>query len=156
MAYTVFLSHSSTDAAWVKWIANEAGNIGIKVYIYEHDPQPGHRIAEKIKLRIQQCDALVVLLTANSQFSPYVQQEIGFAEASRKLVIPLVQPKVDRKALAMLEGKEVIHFDFNNPKQGLAALLQYLLRLKEKKEGVQAVLALVGLFVAALTLFGKK
>ena len=81
MAYKIFLSHSGKDGAWIKYIAQRAAAIGVEAYLYEHDPQPGRSIAEKVKQAIAKTDALVVLLTRDGQASTYVQQEIGFAEA---------------------------------------------------------------------------
>ena len=52
MAYKVFLSHSSVDAKWERWIAANAQQVGIEVYLYEHDPQPGRLVADKIEAEI--------------------------------------------------------------------------------------------------------
>jgi hypothetical protein len=109
-----------------------------------------------VKLAIQDSNALVVLLTANSQFSAYVQQEIGFAEASKKLIIPLVQPGVQAASLAMLEGREYVPFDFRNPQQALLTLLSRLQGLKVSKERQDAVLLVVGVIVVAALLLGGE
>lgn len=146
MAYKIFISHSGADRQWVEQIDVIAKNSGIFAYLYEHDPQPGKSIAEKVEQAIRDSDALVVLLTHNSHFSPYVQQEIGFAEAIRKLIIPLVQPGIPERSLAMLEGREYIPFDFYNPQGALLKLLSYLqqqLRLKKAKENEQTILILL-------------
>ena len=152
--YKIFLSHSSYDRLWVDRIANGAKNNGIEVYLYEHDPQPGTAIADKIERNIRGSDALVVLLTQNSRYSPYVQQEIGFAKASGKQVIPLVQSGVGRESLAMLEGTEYIPFDLYNPEEAVSKLLSYVRKLKQNKEGALGIviLGLVGLlFLAGLS-----
>jgi len=73
MAYRVFLSHSGKDGNWIKHIAQQAEGIGVKAYLYEHDSQPGHSIAEKVKQAITNADALVVLLTKHGLGSTYVQ-----------------------------------------------------------------------------------
>ncbi len=157
MAYKVFLSHSSADGDWVRWIATNAKSIGIEVYLYEYNPQPGILVADKIKQAIQNSDALIVLLTFNSQFSSYVQQEIGFAEASRKQIIPLVQPGIQKRALAMLEGREYIFFDFNKPQEALSTLLSYLQKLRKVKENERAILmGLGGLIIVASLLGGGE
>lgn len=156
MSYHVFLSHSSTDAPWVKWIALNAKNIGIEAYLYEHDPHPGTLIADKVKQAIRNSDALIVLLTHNSQFSPYVQQEIGFAEANRKRIIPLVQPGIETRCLAMLEGREYIAFNFHNPQGALSTLLDYLQRLKKGKENEQVALMGLGAIILLALLRGKE
>lgn len=154
MAYSVFLSHSSADSKWVRWIKANAQSIGISVYLYEHDPQPGRLIADKVRAAIQQCDAMVVLLTTSGQSSTYVQQEIGAAKMAKKLIIPLVQPGIDAN-LAMLQGVEYIPFDFHRPQEALKTLLPYLQKLKQTKENQQGVLLGLGSLIL-LGLFSKK
>ncbi|MGH9426947.1 MAG: toll/interleukin-1 receptor domain-containing protein [Terriglobia bacterium] len=157
MAYRVFLSHSSTDARWVKWIAANAQQVGIEVYLYEHDPQPGRLLADKVQAAIQSSDALVVLLTGNSQFSAYVQQEIGAAKALNKPVIPLVQPGINQATLAMLQGVEYIPFDFRNPQAALTTLLQHLQTARLAKERGQAIaVLLIGAIITGALVLGEK
>jgi hypothetical protein len=151
MAYNIFLSHSGVDQRWVQWIADNARSIDINVYMYEHDIQPGTSIATKVQSAIESCQALVVLLTPNGEYSPYVQQEIGFAQAKGKPIIPLVQPGVSPRCLAMLEGVEYISFNPKSPELALSHLLNYLVRLKDARETDQAILLGLGtLFILAL------
>jgi len=151
MAYNIFLSHSEVDQKWVKWIADNARNIDINVYMYEYDIQPGTSIAAKVQSAIENCQALVVLLTPNSEYSPYVQQEIGFAHTKDKPIIPLVQPGVSQRCLAMLTGAEYITFNPNSPESALSQLLGYFKKLKEVRETDQAILMGLGtLFLLAL------
>ncbi|MBI4283102.1 MAG: toll/interleukin-1 receptor domain-containing protein [Chloroflexi bacterium] len=154
MTYNIFLSHSEADKSWVEWIASNAQDMGINVYMYEYDTQAGFSVADKVQSAIENCQALVVLLTPNSEVSPYVQQEIGFAKARGKLVIPLVQPGVSKKCLAMLEGVEYITFDPTEPETALTRLLDYLAKLKESREADH--LALWGLATLALLAFLSK
>jgi hypothetical protein len=77
MSYSVFLSHSGKDVQWAGWVKREAAIVGIDVYLFEHDSQPGRYIAEKVQQAIRFCDAVMVLFTRHSEVSPYVQQEIG-------------------------------------------------------------------------------
>lgn len=156
MSYKVFLSHSAADGAWAKWIAAQAYVAGITVYLYEHDPQPGVSIATKVQQQIRDSDALVVLLTSLGHTSPYVQQEIGFAEAAHLLIIPIVWPGVEARSLAMLQGREYIQFDPKKPTASLPPLLSTLQKQRVNKEAGQALLALVALVLGALALGGKK
>jgi hypothetical protein len=157
VSYRIFMSHSGIDAPWVHWLAGEAKKIGIEPYIYQHDPQPGREITEKIQTAIMQSNAVVVFLTANSQYSPYVQQEIGFAQGKSKLIIPLVQPGIDARVLAMLTGKEYITFDFQHSHAPLQTFLIYLSNLKNRAEEGQrmALFSFATLLILALTSGGK-
>jgi len=156
VSFKVFLSHSGADRPWAEWIARRATQVGIEVYLYEHDPKPGVPIAEKIQGAIQNSDALVVLLTPAGASSAYVQQEVGYASAFQRLVIPLVWPGIQRGSLAMLEGKEWVPFDPSNPDQALFRMLEYMVAVKTKKEAAQALLALGGLIITAFALSGKN
>lgn len=157
MAYKVFFSHSNADGEWAKWIAKSAGGAGIEVYLYEHDPKPGVQIATKVKQAIVDANSVVVLLTPNSSRSPYVQQEIGYAEADHKLIIPLVWTHAQKPNLAMLEGREYVDFDPTNPDVALGVLREYLqLKLKEQQAATGALLGLGALIAAAFLFAGKK
>jgi TIR domain len=156
MAYRIFLSHSAADHPWVDWLGANAGSMGIVTYLYENDPQPGLYVSDKVKAQIAECDALVVLLTVSSQYSPYVQQEIGVAEGRGKLVIPMVQPGVDQRALAMLAGREYIPFDLLNPQAARQTFLDWLNCLSAQKSQEEtnrnlALFGLAGLLLVALS-----
>ena len=156
MPYKIFLSHGKADIDWVNWIKVKTENIGMDVYLFEYDPQPGTYVADKVKQAIQNSDIFVVLLTHESQFSPYVQQEIGFAEASGKQIIPIVQMGIQKQTLAMLEGREYIIFDFYSPENSLSTLLNYLRQLKTVKENEQAILMGIGGIIFLSFVFGGK
>jgi len=155
MSYRVFLSHSGPDRRWAEWIDGRAKQVGIEVYLFEHDPRPGVQLAEKIQVAIRESDALVVLLTPHGASSAYVQQEIGCAINSRRLVIPFVWPQVQERSLAMLQGMEWVAFNPSNPEEALVQTLKYLETLKAKKESAQAVLAIGALIVTAFALSAK-
>ena len=146
------MSHNSADADWVQWLADHAAQIGIEPYLYQHDQQPGRYISEKIQAAITSSNAVVVFLTVKSQYSAYVQQEIGFAEGKGKLIIPLVQPGIEANVLAMLSGREHIPFDFHRPQAALATFLNYLQELKNKEEANQrmALFTFAALLIVAL------
>lgn len=143
MSYRIFMSHSAEDADWIKWISSNVRLLNIDTYLFEHDIQPGNPVADKIQGAIRNCDSMVVFLTVNSRFSPYVQQEIGYAEAFRKPIIPLVQRGLEERSLAMLSGREYIPFDYKNPTASLSKLTIHLQKQKQTKEVGEALTGLV-------------
>ena len=157
MAYMIFLSHSGIDNSLAKWIFTDANKVGVGVYLFEHDSQPGRLLATKVQKAIRGSDAVVALLTRNGQSSPYVQQEIGFADACGKLIVPIVERGVDTRSLAMLTGREYIPFDPDNPIAALKTLLQYLVARKSGKEHNQAIFVVAGfLLFAAVVVSSNK
>jgi hypothetical protein len=152
----IFISHSSKDALWVEWLAKQIRLLGVRPYLAEHDPHAGLNLAAKVQREIAASSAMVVLLTSNSASAPYVHQEIGYALAHSKLVIPLVQEQMGEAALAMLQGLEYIPFDFQRPQLGAARLLQEIQGLLQRWRQQQArdemivVLAVAALLVVAI------
>ncbi len=157
MGTSIFFSHSSHDRQWCEWLAADAEKVDITAYLAEHDPQPGKELADKVKHNIKESNALVALLTDNSVASSYVHQEVGYAIAKNKLVIPLVQPGAPPQ-LAMLQGIEYIEFDFHNPHPGKASFAAELRRLAEqqrKQDDLETLIAL-GVCVALLVLLLRE
>lgn len=160
MQIEIFLSHNSHDSAWCEQLATEAKALGILTYLAERNVQPGADLAEKIQSAIRRCSAFLVLITDNSVNAPYVQQEIGYAIANNKILIPLVQPSIASESLAMLQGKEFISFDFTAPAEGLKNLNVVLTDLVNKqtqreqeqrdKDNALLVMAIAGLVLIAL------
>lgn len=144
MTYEVFFSHNSEDFSWADKIKNEAEKEGIKVYLYEDDPQPGKYVAEKVKETIRRCDSVIFFLTKNSQKSAYVQQEIGFAQALNKLIIPIVDKGANPNSLAMLTGIEYFPFDQSNINITNEKLIPFLLEHKNKVDNPQLSLLQLG------------
>lgn len=130
---TVFFSHSSKDREWVQLVAEQAEAIGVHVYLAEHDVSPGVNLGEKVIAQIRAADAFLVLLTASSRSSPLVQQEIGIASQAEKFIIPLVTPAVLSADLGVLQGKEYIVIDFENPHEALVKLSATLSDLLDRQ-----------------------
>ncbi len=133
MALDIFFSHGTADREWVQRISGSIEGDEVHVYLYERDSRPGYSVTEKLQHAIEVCDIVVVLLTRRSHSSAYVQQEIGFAEGKKKLVIPLVEKGVPKRSLAMLEGREYVPFDRQAIDGCIASLTQYLIKQVEKR-----------------------
>ena len=156
MTYRVFLSHDSSDFGIVQDIIGNAQVIDVEVYAHEHDPQPGRSIAEKVREEIRRSNAVIAVLTEKGVYSNYVQQEMGYAQGRRKLVIPLVEAGVSKTRLAMLEGIEYILLDRKDPAHAMSRLTKRLEGLKAGKESSEAILALAGLGVLVLFALGGR
>jgi TIR domain len=121
-----FLSHSMKDQAVVELLRQQIETLGVDLYLAEHDPRPGTPLADKVIEQIHQCEAMVVLLTEAGATAPFVQQEIGVARGSSKLIVPIVQQGINGNMLAMLTGMERIEVDFARPAEALAVVTSSL------------------------------
>lgn len=118
--------------AAVNLIKGQAMAAGVEVYLAEHDVRAGDRLAGKIMGEIAESDAVVVLLTSNSETAAFVHQEIGVALNAGIPIIPLVQQGLSQRYLAMLSGVEYVEFDPDHPESALRDLTASLTRLSAR------------------------
>jgi nucleoside 2-deoxyribosyltransferase len=118
----VFLSHATADREHVALVQRQIEALGISVYLAEHDPKPGTSIAVKVVEALEQCHAVVVLITTNSVNSAYVQQEVGIARAHGKPIVPIVDKSVDPSSLGILSEVERLELDVHQPAEAMAKM----------------------------------
>lgn len=150
----VFISHSTEDTDIVKTLSSTLQNFGVVCYVAEMNPLPGVDLSQKVKYAIQSSDCLLAILTEGGSRSPWVNQEIAFASAFNKPIIPLVEKGV--KIEGILEGKEFILFDRNNHFDALIKTSSYLSNLKAQKEQRESFNKIVGLAILLWALSSKK
>jgi len=149
MVFKVFISHSMEDA-WIVYELHDLLKInGIEAYVAEWSLAPGVSLSEKIKAAIRECHCFLVLLTRDGTRSQWVHQELGIAEAYKKIIIPLVEKGVELSGL--LEGKEVIYFERSDPSAAIKNATEVIRQLKMKKESGDAM---IGVAAVALGLIG--
>lgn len=71
----VFLSHSSKDKEFVKWIAVDLGNAGHLPWLDEWEIRVGESIPTRVSEGIEQADAVAVVLSNNAVASRWVERE---------------------------------------------------------------------------------
>lgn len=119
----VFLSHATSDVQHTELVRRQIEALGARVYLAEHDPQPGTSLAEKVDAALQRAALVVVLVTSTSVNSNYVQQEIGAARAYRKPIIPIIDSRIAGKIdLGMLAGLEYLELDVSQPAEAMARI----------------------------------
>ncbi|MDZ7292675.1 MAG: toll/interleukin-1 receptor domain-containing protein [candidate division KSB1 bacterium] len=158
MPCKVFISHSTQDQGLVTALANLLVKFGIEVSVAEWYLTPGISIDKKIFEQIENADWVVVLLTNNGIRSSWVQQEIGYALKTGKLLIPIVEKGTKTNALGALQGREYIEYDPLQPQQALLRASEYVKSLKLQKEEQQKNLLIVGGILAFFLLLsgGKR
>lgn len=79
MTVSVFLSHNTKDKSFVKRLARDLDNHGIKYWLDEAEIKVGDSLIEKIRSGIDEVDYVVTILSPNSIASSWVQREIDVA-----------------------------------------------------------------------------
>lgn len=92
---TVFISHSSEDAAQAQRICKHLEDRGISCWIAPRDVRPGRSYGEEIINGIQNANALVLVMTGNANASRPVANEVERAFSNSKLIIPFRLQDVD-------------------------------------------------------------
>ncbi len=98
----------------------------VKVYMFEHDQQPGTMIADKIEKEIKNSSIVLVLLTTNSKDANFVNQEIGCAKGANIPLIALIQSGIDKNKLGFLSGVEYIPFEPSNLDRSISYAQTYI------------------------------
>lgn len=136
-----FLSHSSIDKPFVKKMANELTNYGIKVWLDEWDIQPGGNIVKEINNGLQNSAFVLVFLSSKSIESKWLEEEwtkkvYEEINTEKNSVIPIIIDDFDKERIPIiLKGKKYLSLSEDNLKD-IKALIN-LLR-KTKKEEVEA------------------
>lgn len=100
--YDIFLSHSERDDNLIQMIAYSLKTIGLEIYVEEYETNYGKNLVDSVCEAIDGSTCFLVVLTKQSINSQWVNQEIGYAYAREKPIIPV---KVDKiKILGMIEG----------------------------------------------------
>ena len=144
----VFISYSTKDMDVVYQLRDVLKNNQIGCYLAEEDLQPGTSLWNKLERNIRNNDCVLAILTINGTRSDLVNQEIATAYNFNKPIIPLVEKGVILKGV--LEGKEYIEFDRENPSKALENATNFLRRFKIKLENQQFF---VGLLLTGLALW---
>jgi len=79
MPVSVFLSHNVADKYFVRRIARDLDNQGVRCWVDEAEIKVGDSLIEKIRQGIDQVDYVAVILSPNSVGSVWVQREVDVA-----------------------------------------------------------------------------
>jgi len=148
MSFSVFISHSTKDAYTVYALKGQLQLCGINVRIAEENPMPGNLLSQKIVDSIKASDCVIAILSSEGTRSKWVDNEVGIAFGTGKHVIPIVEKGV--KVEGVLEGREYITFDSNNPLSAFGMVISYVHQLKLKKDEADRIAAIGGLVLLCL------
>lgn len=129
--FLVFVSHASKDRDTASRLSAILDSIDLAAFVYEDYQVAGQNRFEVIRNRITECPYFVLLLTRSARASQWVNQEIGFAAAMEKVIIPLVE-------VTAVRGRRIPHYGFaelsdplnlvlNQPQDAIGELLRTLM-----------------------------
>lgn len=152
MSYTAFISYNTSrdEQVFVYRLQTLASASDIIVLLPLRN---GKRLTDETKLRIDKADSVIAFFTEN--LSPHVREELAYAEAKGKLIIPMYEKGVRVPS----SGKKSKVFEFDFPKDTPGGIeqevLEWLRGKKVEKENRDAIV-LVGLGLGLLWLISSN
>ena len=108
--FKVFISHATAeDGELANWIADALDRLYIRAFVYERYQRGGQNRFEVIKSTIQACPYFLVMLTKDGIASQWVNQEIGYAVAVGKEIIPIMEVANSTGRLIKSKGFVELH-----------------------------------------------
>jgi len=114
MKAKIFLSYSEFDKNKVKALRNAMKKRdGLEPIVVSERRKVRQSLADKVKECMQEADWLIPILTRKSIGSQWVNQEIGFAEALKITIVPLVEESLLDKLKGFIHKQMDLPFVFS-------------------------------------------
>jgi hypothetical protein len=102
-AYTIFISHASSDGWVAGQIAQKLAAVGVDYFLDAKVIETGDQLDVRLKTALHDADELLVLLTPAARERAYVWIEIGVAWSQGKRIIGVLHG-ITTSELASREG----------------------------------------------------
>jgi len=151
----VFVSYSATDNDFVRKIVKGIRSDAVSVHWWDESKQLGQNCWEQIFGWIDDANLVLAIITGKTlERGLAVGNEIGYAKAKGKEIIPLITDEDDRFDLGCLIGTVDQYIDENDPQSGIDAIKLHIERKHPANDEVDwgqvlTVLGLVGVIWAA-------
>jgi len=86
----IFISHAEEDFAIALEIATSLERANFTTWYYERDSVPGPSYLDQVSEAIEQCEAVVLLVSADSLKSHQVDGEVALAWDIRRNLLPIM------------------------------------------------------------------
>lgn len=131
---TAFFSYSRHDSDFAQQLAQDLRSLGASVWIDQLDIRPGQRWDRSVQEAVANCPRMLVVLSPSSVDSENVMDEVSFALAKKKTVIPVLYRDCD----IPFRLARVQYVDFRvNYDKALKELSETLNRAEISPEGIE-------------------
>ena len=123
----VFISYSAKDTDFVRKIAEGIRSETVSVNWWDESKKLGEESWKQIFGWIDEADLVLAIVTGNVlQRGLAVGNEIGYAKAKDKPIIPLITDEKDRFDLGCLTGLVDQHLDESDPQTGIDVIKRHI------------------------------
>ena len=85
-----FVSYSREEAAFVLRLCQDLRSAGAAIWLDKLDIRPGEEWDQAVERGLSECGRMLVVLSPNSVASQNVLDEVGFALAKKKTILPVL------------------------------------------------------------------
>ena len=113
-----FLGYSHLDQKKINAIEKAAKKkpFNFEPIIVASSKKPGELLSEKVKSGILETQYFVPIITKNSINNQWVNQEIGFALASDRIILPIIEESIINNLKGFIHNQIDLPFTFNSDK----------------------------------------
>ncbi len=134
--YDVFLSHASPDKPWVRTLAEQLRDQGLRAYLDERELRPGDNFVLTLSDALRKSRFLVLVLTSHSVNRPWVEQEWTSFMAAHGPVGRLIPVLLDSVQVpTILRSVQYIRATHRDPARVAREVAERIGRPSELKEG---------------------
>lgn len=87
--YRVFTSYPQEHLDWANHLRGLLSDVGVDVFVAEHDVAAGDPLSDEIAAYIKRCDLFVLLWCKHADASKYVHKELFLAKSEGKKILPV-------------------------------------------------------------------
>lgn len=130
----VFISYSVEDIELVRQVTNRLRDSVDNILWWDERKDLGEDSWSTINKWVDQSEIVLAIITDHGiHRGMAIGNEIGYAKAKDKIIIPLIGPKVESKDLGCLHGVTYQRIDRDNPDAAIFVVKKKIEEIKEKK-----------------------
>ena len=120
----LFISYAAEDRPFVRSLSADVSAAGVETWVDAEDLTPGDQWRGEIVTAIEECSALVVVLSQASSVSREVPREVEAADKRHKRIIPVIMEACDPRNMELLvTGRQWIDFSTGDYAGGVRRLV---------------------------------
>lgn len=148
----VFISHAQADLPLAEYLHRHLTQEGLSVYLASVSMSPGERWKQSILDNLRSSTWVICLASRAACESHWVMQEMGIAIGANKKLVPFVWDIPPAALPGWMQQYQAVNLSGANQEDAKLAIVRVADAIKSEK---QKGLAILGLIVAGLIIFGK-
>lgn len=148
----VFISHAQADLPLAEYLHRHLKQEGLDAYLASISMSPGEHWKQAILDNLRSSTWVICLASRAACESRWVMQEMGIAIGANKKLVPIVWDISPNELPGWMQQYQAVNLGGASQEEAKAAIMRVADTIKSEK---QKGLAILGLIVAGLMLFGK-